>query len=161
MRTSIGSTWVFGLIVIFILIFTAYLAVTVNYSKAFDVKNGVLDIIEEEEGLTSRETTDDLGAIQKIDAYLSGAGYNSYGFCPTDYVGYNPMTNTGGRGTKYRYCVQKVNTYDDIEIQKSYYNVVMFFRLDLPMFENLFTFRVTGETTEIYYPGDCSVWKEC
>ena len=45
MRQSIGGTWLFSLMIIFILLFTAYLAVAINYSKSFKVKNEVINII--------------------------------------------------------------------------------------------------------------------
>ena len=50
MRESIGGTWLVGIVIVFIVIFTSYLALSVNYSKAFKVKNGIIEIIEENEG---------------------------------------------------------------------------------------------------------------
>ena len=48
---------------------------------------------------------------------------------------------------KYYYCVQKV-TFTGTKV-KSYYNIVLFFNLDLPVLGQLFTFRATGSTTEL------------
>lgn len=158
MRQSIGGAWIFGLVTVFILLFTAYLAVTINYSKVFKVKNDVVDIIEKEEGLTFRESAADPGTIQAIDRYLSSSSYNNYGNCNTDDGWYGGLTD--GKG-KYQYCVKKINSFDENEKQKAYYKVRLFFTLDLPVFGSFFTFGVTGETLNIYYPGDCSVWNEC
>ncbi|HOP65474.1 MAG TPA: hypothetical protein PLX66_00390 [Bacilli bacterium] len=159
MRQSIGGTWLFSLVIIFILLFTAYLAVAINYSKSFKVKNEVINIIEREEGLTSNIDAADPGAIEQIASYLESVGYVNHGKCPKNYQGYGEYKD--GSTTKYSYCVRKYNTYNEIEKQRSYYSVVLFFDMDLPIFGDLFTFKVTGETTEIQYPADCLTWGEC
>ena len=51
MREVSGSTWVFQLMIIFILIFACFLCLVINYSKAYRVKNEVLSIIEKYEGM--------------------------------------------------------------------------------------------------------------
>ena len=53
MKNSITNMWLLSLVVIFIFIFSAYLAITVNYSMAFKIKNEVLDIIEKRKGIFS------------------------------------------------------------------------------------------------------------
>ena len=35
MRESIGATWIFTICLTFIILMTAYLAISVNYAKAF------------------------------------------------------------------------------------------------------------------------------
>lgn len=159
MRQSIGGTWLFSLMIIFILLFTAYLAVAINYSKSFKVKNEVINIIEREEGLTSNVNPNDKGAIEQISSYLDSVGYINHGKCPTGYKGYEKYEE--GNSIKYGYCVKKYNSYNEREPQRSYYSVVLFFNMDLPIFGDFFTFRVKGETTEIEYPADCLIWNEC
>lgn len=152
MRETIGTTWIFQLVIIFILIFASYLAIMTNYSKAFKSKNEVLNIIEKYEGLTSGN----LKAIGIINNYLSASGYKSMGACEAGYYGAVSLNNSSasafeyvgnGSSKKYYYCVQKV-TYTGVKV-KSYYNVVLFFNLDLPVLGNLFTFRANGTTTEL------------
>ena len=46
MREAIGGTWIFSIVIVFIVLFTSFLAISVNYSKAFRVKNGIINIIE-------------------------------------------------------------------------------------------------------------------
>ena len=46
MRQAIGSTWVLQLVIIFMLIFVAFLALSINYTKAFRVKNELVTMIE-------------------------------------------------------------------------------------------------------------------
>jgi len=155
MRESIGGTWIFTVVIIFILLFTSYLAVTLNYSKAFNVKNGVISILEEEEGWTN-------DAQERIINYLNGSGYRNLGKCPVDE---SNNSKAGGYqnndNNKYSYCIKKVDNYDKNEPQKAYYEITLFFSLDLPFFGDFATFKVNGRTTEIFYPGDCSIWNEC
>ena len=37
-------------------------------------------------------------------------------------------------------------------MDKSYYSVVVFFKIDLPLAGNLTSFRIKGETEFVYYP---------
>ena len=48
------------------------------------------------------------------------------------------------------YCVKR-NKIDDTALDKTYYSVEVFFRLDLPVLGDIFTFSVTGETMSIYF----------
>lgn len=160
MRESIGGGWLFTLMIVFILLFTAFLAVTINYSRAFKIKNAVIDIIEEEEGFTNDSTSNDPGAMQRINNYLTGVGYTNKGTCAGD----NWLVEDGEKadsGTKYRYCIKKHNKYSDTNPQKAYYEVTIFFSLNLPVFGDFLTFRVNGETTDIFYPADCTAFGEC
>ena len=54
MKESIGNVWLFSIVLVFILIFAAYLTVTLNYSKAFKLKNEVLTIIEKKKGISDK-----------------------------------------------------------------------------------------------------------
>ena len=39
-----------------------------------------------------------------------------------------------------------------------FYDVTMFFKFNIPIFGDIFTFSVKGETNSIYYPTDNSNW---
>ena len=45
MRESIGGAWLVGIVITFVVLFTSYLALSVNYSKAFKVKNEIISLI--------------------------------------------------------------------------------------------------------------------
>ena len=80
MREVTGSTWVFQLIIIFILIFACFLCLVINYSKAYRVKNEVLSIIQKYEGIYSN-------SAGIINNYLRGESYVTTGSCPDGYYG--------------------------------------------------------------------------
>lgn len=156
MREAIGGTWIFSIVVVFIVLFTSYLAISVNYSKAFRVKNGIINIIEKREGLTP-------DTQKEITSYLSTAGYSVYSTCDTtpadnDEIQYKKGFESDSSGNKYKYCVIKTNVSEAngsaLKLNKSYYKVTVFFRLDLPVIGDVFVFPVSGETKPIYYAED-------
>ncbi|MDD4706044.1 MAG: hypothetical protein PHS24_02365 [Bacilli bacterium] len=144
MREAIGGTWIFGIVIVFIVLFSSYLAISVNYSKAFKVKNAIVSMIEKYEGHGAEVQ----GLIIK---YNKEVGYGVSSNCGTRGKGYdNVTTNTGIRS---RYCVKctQANTSSESNrMHKSYYNVTVFFKLDLPIVGNIFVFPVTGETKPVY-----------
>ena len=52
MKESIGGTWLIGIVALFIVLFSAFMAYSINYTKAFRAKNGIIDLIEQNEGYT-------------------------------------------------------------------------------------------------------------
>lgn len=171
MKEAISGTWLFQIVIVFILIFVGYLALSLNYSKSFRVKNEVLSIIEREEGMTSGTTTE-YGAIKLISNYLIRSGYSTMGKCPIDTDGdalwYGALsidatseTNSDSlfeqvtdANKEYYYCVKKISGYFPKEPQVSYYKVQFFFKFDLPVLGQIGNFKVTGQTTDIQYPQD-------
>ena len=157
MREAIGGTWLLGLVLTFIVFFASFLAVSINYSKAFNVKNNIVDLISKYEG-------NNCNARNKIEDYLYGVGYLVMGTCPENYYAYGLQGNylgesVSGNGVKGYYCVASEETSNTV-IKKQYYRVVTFFRLDLPMVGDLTTFRIKGETEAIYFPTDSSEEKK-
>ena len=144
MKDAIGGTWLFQLAMVFIVLFAGYLALSVNYSKAFRVKNEILTIIEKNEGITSGSD----GAQAQIITYLNSSNHIVYGVCKeSDGNAYE------AEGTKGLYCIKKT-CIEDTNFKKAYYKVTVFFKFDLPFLGDLFTFKVQGETQSISFPQD-------
>lgn len=162
MRESIGSTWIIGLVMVFILIFSSYLALTISYQKTFKLKNEVLSFIEREEGLTNTSG----GAMSLINNYLTNSGYHQKGVCPQYWLGIKNLSSTPSKGTdyeiakgdntKYYYCVQRKNvrTWSNAK----YYKVKLFYKFDLPVIGDIVTFKVDGETNDVVMAGDDDTW---
>ena len=53
MKDAIGSTWLTGIVIIFIALFAGFLAYSISYTKAFRVNNEIINIIETNEGFTT------------------------------------------------------------------------------------------------------------
>ena len=158
MREAIGGTWLFGLVITFIVFFASFLAISVNYSKAFNVKNNIVDMISKYEG-------NNCNARIKIGNYLNEVGYLVSGDCGSidgaEYEPYDLKGNKLASGKKGYYCIAKTDTGSNTDINKSYYKVIVFFRVDLPVIGNLTTFRIKGETESIYYAKDQSSVNTC
>ena len=74
MREATGGALLIKIMLIFITIYISFLAVSVNYSQAFRVKNKLITIVELYEGWASPSPADDV-----IKVYLEEIGYtNSY-----------------------------------------------------------------------------------
>ena len=154
MREWIGGAWLVGIVITFVVLFTSYLALSVNYSKAFKVKNEIISLIEENEGLTDKTQ-------EKIVKYLNSTGYYVYGPCgkiDEDYLdgavngkltGYEKQ----GNADKYKYCVYERSVEGDT-LNRKYYRVTVFFKFDIPILDNMFTFPVTGESKAVYFAKD-------
>ncbi len=143
MRNAIGTTRIFQFVIIFVLIFAAYLALSIKYSKTFKMKNEVINIIERSRGLT-----DNAGEI--IGNYLDVSGYTAQGKCPSGWIG---ATTSGfedaNDANKYLYCVRKTSNYNDRSKDLTYYRITLFYKFGLPYIDDIFTFEVSGETTDI------------
>ena len=161
MKQSINSTATMQIMIAFILLFVGFLAVYMNFSRTFKVKNEVISIIERKQGLTTNGS--ETGAVEIIDNYLLHIGYHNQGHCPIgDGRWYGVNTNTASaqkieiasNNKEYNYCVKKTDGYDKIMPNKAYYEILMFFDFDLPVFGNMSTFRVEGTTVDISKPLD-------
>jgi len=156
MREAIGGTWLFGLVLTFIVFFASFLAVSINYSKAFNVKNNIVDLIGKYEGNNNC-------AREKINDYLRDVGYLVPGKCPEknaivagvinpyDYIGYDINGNQVSSGQEAHYCISSDAVDDNVTLEKKFYRVIVFFKLDLPLVGDLTTFKIKGETESIYF----------
>jgi len=149
MKTAIGGTWILGLVMVFMLIFVAYLAVSLNYSRAFQLNSSIISILEVNEGHCG--TTRDL-----IPEFLHANGYtlrvNSCGrrgeCFPQD--GQGCLYCLEGPLMVYRYDRQGQPIITS-NIQTGYFRVTLFFRFDLPVIGNIFTFPVSSRTRPIHH----------
>lgn len=155
MRQSIGATWILQLVIVFMLIFVGFLALTINYTKAFKVKNELVTIIEKYEGVsTGKDAT-----IGLINNYLRYYNYQTMGTCDNDFYGVSSLAEDASidpvsGNNKYYYCIKKTNTSSGTYDDRASYEIVTFFRFNLPFIGDLFTFRVNGSTIDINFPND-------
>lgn len=151
MREAIGGTWLFQIVIVFVLLFAGYICLSINYSRAYKVKNEVVDIIE-------RKGTFDAYTMASVNQYLKKAGYYSIGKCPSDMTAYKAelvdRTNVdkGSIGKQGNYCISKVLVNGEETnggISKVYYKVRVFFKFDIPIFGDIFSFKLDGETEQL------------
>ncbi len=140
MRESIGGAWLLGIAVTIISIFTAYLAFSVNYSKAFKVKDGIVERIEKYEGFTDKNTKagrSNSNPISEIQDFLNKISYNTQGKCMSSIGVAEPFYAINGsthrkndRDMKSTYCIERV-TKDGAsgDYSSAYYKVTVFYGL--------------------------------
>lgn len=198
MKSSVASIWLVGMVITFIFVFSAYIMVTTNYSKAFKHKNEVLTIIEKKKGITNDSNEKKVSSVMGkgtvsvptsslgvINVFLAGSGYSATGKCPIEntfgvaaggkeiWYGVSELTygkkkshkvekiTNSNRDKKFYYCFSKkgrdasrigkrMNKCDNKDYIPYYYDVVLFYKLELPLLGDLFTFRVDGTTADIY-----------
>jgi len=168
MRESIGTAWIFGIVMTFIALFSSYLAFSINYSKSFRVKDGIIERIHKHNGFDSKSPS----TLQDIDSFMASINYsaegNCYKICTAEgmdnkhYAGVKGTTYTVGDLTKdktYNYCIMKVSRSDSSSSRKadmtsSYYKVVVFYSLHIGNMNIGGNFRTSGETNMMYYPED-------
>ena len=120
------------------------MCLSINQSKAFNVKNTIIKAIEREEGADLASPEND-PAILKIVDYLKKASYRTTGRCPEGYSSFNREGQLDSRNAAF--CIAKQATRNNAELpDMSYYRVVVFYQLDLPIFRSVFNFKISGDT---------------
>lgn len=163
MKESIGGIWLFNIVIFFILVFTAYICISINYSKAYNIKNEIVNIIRNQGGVC---TTGDApyhtnvscsNFADQISDYFKEANYRSTGKCKDNEVGYDREGNRLSTGAnRAAICISAVKAQGNVELPNAlYYKVRVFFQLDVPVLFDIFNFAVEGETSRIYNPNEC------
>ena len=179
MREAIGGTWLFGIVILFIALFASFLAYSISYTRAFNIKNEIINLIERNEGYTSctrgqtdedqngdkgscdvkNMTNEELAANKSVEAQayykIIKAGYNYSAGETIDCrsVGHDDQQAKDGGYCVTKYC-QKADDGSDLALNSqysTYYKVTTFIALRLPVVDITFNIPVTGETRTIYY----------
>lgn len=165
MKEAIGGVSIFQIVIVFILLFAGIMCLTINHSRAFGVKDEIINIIESTSigsGASSNEL--DSNTISQIVALLQESGYKIVGSCPSGFTGYNRDGNPDNNRSTF--CVKANNVAssfnnnarqicsrisncvvaDNLYPKMVYYDVVLFYQLDIPLFSRAFSFQLKGST---------------
>ena len=149
MRETVGNTFIFKLIIVFTLLFSAFLALAISYNKVFRMKNQVISIIENYEGINDN-------TLSIINNYLDANGYKTQGECPDGFSGAKDFSGTfesASSEEKYYYCIKESNVQvrDENKYNKyrKIYNLIIFYKFNLPMLGDFITFKIEGQTKTI------------
>lgn len=148
MRDAIGQVFALQIILAFVLLINGYMAYSVNYTRAFRVKNQIVNIIEQYEGPTNDE------GMEKINDYINKMTYNVSNQQMLNYINDNPGAECPGYNG-WCYVAHDVSINDgDGQRNGTYYSVVTFVNIDIPVINNLIGLgnflQVVGETRTIY-----------
>lgn len=134
MRDSFGGTFMIYLLLIFLAVYIAFVAVAFNYARAFKVKDKVMDIIEQNEGV---DFEDEGGALGEIETYLNNVNYKV-----------NNITEDDCPSTTYNY-INKEKGYCIGETDEGIYSVKTFVYINIPFVNFDIKIPVKGETRKI------------
>lgn len=140
MRESFGGAFMIKLILVFIVLYVSFMAVAVNYAKAFRVKNGIINRLEQSQFVIGDDT-------YFIDDYLSEVPYNFYNNqsiksnCDnTEFGSKNGNTVLTMNGA----CIRRKGDDDNF-----YYEVTSYISVEFPFFDIYLTLPIKGETKMI------------
>lgn len=173
MKEAIGGVSIFQIVIVLILIFTAIMCLTINHSKAFGVKDEIINIIEN--GSANRTHTLSSGTIEEIRDYLIKSGYRITGSCPdsslldSPWIGYNVYLNKATNNNAnfcfrpvdvedayYKDLNKKCNNSNNCTITSGsypamvYYEIALFYQLDVPIIGNAMNLRMYGSTKVLF-----------
>lgn len=145
MKETISESWTIQLVAAFILLFVAFLALMISYSKVFKSKNEAITIVEKYEGFTS-------SSIKILNDFLYNTNYKASGHCevgPNNY-GMKTLDDTKlekvKNGENYKYCVTQ---FQEIYNKTIHYELTMFYSFNIPALGNIMTFDVKGTTIDL------------
>lgn len=174
MKGAIGNAFILNMVITFIVIFYMLLIGSMAYSKAYKVKNYLLNsIVNYDEASrnkiknSNRMTNDNLKLI--INGYVATGGFfdeevdetlSKYGYslsyqdksCP-EKTGYSVLKNT--LVGHYDYCIywnfdENFSNIDNDMIYNKYnYMVLVYMKFDFPVIGNFIKVPLTGETKTI------------
>lgn len=154
MRDAIGGAMTLQIILIFLVLVTCILAFSVNYAKAFRLKNAVLDTIEDGQGVSQKVS-------EQLDETRSNVGYGidwkikdyhcKNGIC----IQFNEVTDNA---TRAKYCgTVKEN---DTSCTVGSYSVVTFIYVNVPIMQNILQGLQTAQRNgALNISGDTSVFR--
>lgn len=152
MREAVGGSLLLNLVVIFAGIVIIFFVGILSYSKAYRVKNRIVEIIEKYGTYVKLDQNSNNLVTEELNPDLNAAGYNVSNPTKCDSIRTRLVNEKYGESLSqnlntnygYNYCV--------FEVQKSvndtgkYYVVVTFIHFDVPLIGDVLTFPVYGET---------------
>lgn len=143
MREAVGGSLLMNLVVIFTAIVILFFVSILSYSKAYGVKNRIINVMEKYQVYS-------VNAKSEINADLKNIGYKSSSKSHCDdalvkrhlsELGINSATNLNK--DSYNYCIYKV---EDKTTSGYYFLVVTFVSFEFPVIGDVISYPVYGET---------------
>ena len=158
MKESIGMVGIFQIVILFIVLFTGIMALTINNSTSFGVKDEIISNIDFNEGNILNK---DKNLNEDIKEAMQTNSYRNTGTCPSGWYGFDRDGNQVSASKKASVCIRCVNVdtglyknnshvaHDDFIIGY-YFQVQTFYQLDIPSFSETIDFNTKGESRIFY-----------
>ena len=162
MKEAVSGVSIFQIVILFILLFTAIMCLTINNANAFGVKDEITNIIEMNDG---NFFTDECNLSSDIVAAVEGSAYRVSGKCDDGYVGFQRDGKKVSSGQEASICIREVAVTDQLKnylsgalqtyaphgkYKASYFQVEVFYQLDIPVIKQIYNFKTKGETKLLY-----------
>ena len=154
MRDVIGSTFMFRIIIIFIVMYVTFATIAVSYAKTFRLKNRVIDIIEQSQYDYKGSSVEDRAfsankVINKVDDFLTKNNYNykdkvknhCYSKVDKDSGLKSQVTENGACILPIKYNVGKSK-------ERYYYRVTLYMVISIPVINYDAVIPISGETED-------------
>ena len=148
MKDAVGGSLLLNLVVVFTSIVILFFAGILAYSKAYKVKNKIIEVVERYDGKIMDATNSSLinnVVLNEINKELGNMGYKVVGERPND----TRCSNDSSRNrchnlntSNYNYCICKQSGATSAEI----FEVITYVQFEFPVIGDLLTFPVKGET---------------
>ena len=129
MRDSFGGVFILKFLLIFIVFYMSFMAVAMNFARAFRIKNQVINIIEQNQYMGSVDS----GVRTDIDTYLESVSY-----FVKDVACDGDLTERG-------VCITTLG-----EVENPYYKVTTYIKVEFPFLKINLVVPVSGETKIIH-----------
>lgn len=146
MREAVGNSLVMGMVAAIIGIIMIFFVGSISYSKAYKVKNKIINIIEENNGWNTEKMEDNIDDYLREVGYQVGAGAG-LAECKSSGRANETVVYTPN-DTGYNYCVIK---YCQNGQKNCYYKVITYMRFEFPVIGSILEFPVKGETKTFGY----------
>ena len=143
MKDAIGGSLLLNIVVIFTSIIILFFVTMLAYTKAYKIKNRIIEVIEK------NEKYDGIVTRTQLNDDLRRAGYITATKDEIDKKCNEKNLNSLAPGeTGYLYCVycKDYNEATGTCAQETTYEVVTYIHFNLPIIGNMMTFAVKGET---------------
>ena len=142
MKAATGNAMLMNIIIVFLVIVMALLVTSISYTKAFRIKNRIVDIIEYYDG-----DFDDVGTkaniTNEINNSLSSVGYRLSGSKKCKEIDNKKAIQLD---SNYQVCIYE---YDN-STRGKYYRVIAYMYFDVPVLGGILNIPVSGETKVFY-----------
>ena len=147
MREAIGSTFLYNIIILFLVVTFCFLAATLSYMKSFKMNGKIANVLEKYEGYN-------VLSYEEIETSLSNLGYrasvNGNLDCPKhthNGIEYDPSYGPNNNfNSKYKYCVYEYPKKDGYFTM----GIITYIYMDIPIVGGTFALPIYAETERIF-----------
>lgn len=142
MKAAAGNAMLMNIIIVFLVIVMALLVTSISYTKAFRIKNRIVDIIEYYDG-NFNDVGTKTNITNEINNSLSSVGYRLSGSKKCKEIDNKKAIELA---SNYQVCIYE---YDD-STRGKYYKVIAYMYFDVPVVGGILNIPVSGETKVFY-----------